>query len=73
MRSLNSALLAFGLMAAPLSALAATAHTVPWYLANPGSLRTTLAACAADPGALAATPDCVNAGAATKAAAIAAL
>jgi hypothetical protein len=41
-------------------------HGVPWYLANRVALQSELAACAADPGNLANTPDCVNANAAQK-------
>jgi hypothetical protein len=45
-------------------ALAAAAHTVPWYLSNTSVRTTTLATCNADPGDLARTPDCINARAA---------
>ena len=43
---------------------AAAQHDVPWYVANRDALQTELAACAADPGDLSNTPDCVNASAA---------
>jgi hypothetical protein len=64
-------LLAAALAAAP--AYAAAQHDVPWYLANRGALQAELTACAANPGDLAATPDCVNAGAAQQQIAIAGL
>jgi hypothetical protein len=73
MRYPTHLLVALGLATTSLPAMAATAHTVPWYLANPGKLHSTLAACQADPGDLNATPDCINAESANKAAAIAAL
>jgi hypothetical protein len=43
---------------------AAAQHDVSWYLSNRDALQSELAACAADPGDLANTPDCENAHAA---------
>jgi hypothetical protein len=45
-------------------AYAAAPHTVPWYVSNPTALQHQLAACAADPGNLTQSPDCLNANAA---------
>jgi hypothetical protein len=74
MRTISSIFLASMLLAgAALPAVAATAHGVPWYLANAASRNATVAICQADPGDLAATADCINAAAAAKDAALAAL
>jgi len=48
------------------AAMAAASHNVPWYLSNANARAATLATCNADPGDLAATPDCVNAAAAAQ-------
>jgi hypothetical protein len=52
---------------------AAAQHGVPWYLANHAALQSELAACTADPGDLAGTPDCINAKAAQQRAVISTL
>jgi hypothetical protein len=52
---------------------AATKHDVPWYVANRAALQSELAACTANPGDLANTPDCTNAESAQKRVAIGAL
>jgi hypothetical protein len=67
---LTTAILA-ALGAAP--GYAAGQHSVPWYLANRDALQSELAACAADPGNLENTPDCVNANAAQQHVDVAAL
>jgi hypothetical protein len=52
------------IVAAAGAASAATPHSLPWYQANPAARSAALSACAADPGDLANTPDCINAEAA---------
>ena len=59
--------------AAALPALAASTHSETWYLANANARTAELAACQADRGDLAATPDCINAQAASRSAALAVL
>lgn len=47
-------------------AYAAATHDVPWFANHAAARQAAIAACAANPGDLAASPDCVNAAAAAR-------
>ena len=53
-------------LAAPAANAAAT-HDVPWFARHAAARQAALAACAANPGDLASSPDCINATAAARA------